>query len=188
MNLKIEILAFAACALLSSCSHETNVAYQDKKVKVLHKEEINYLSVHSSHDEMWLVAFGKTYKKVRGQAPFYLEIPGKDSILFVTGREFNDGQATVHFLNYKTGKEIHFPAYDSHIGSNISAKKTPNQSEKIQSVKGGKVVIGATFLDRQYRYYLDLEKPEFEKEEGSDPIHQRETNFHVWNNGKNPRK
>lgn len=186
MNLAKEILAFAACALLSSCAHKTTVAYQDKKVTVFHKQTFYYPLVHGGHDEMWLVAFGQTYKEVRGQVPFYLEIPGKDSILFVTGRDFNDGQATVHVLNYKTAKEIHFPAHDSSIGSNISFKY---RSENIQSINGGKVVIGATtFLDRQYRYYLDLDKPEFEKEEGNEPIHPGKTNFHVWINGKRPRK
>jgi hypothetical protein len=184
MSLEKKILAFAAYALLWSCSHSTTVAYQDDKVTVLFKDTTNHLNVHAGHGEMWLVAFGQTYKEVRGQAPFYLEIPGKDSILFVTGRTFDNGQATVHVLNYKTGKEIHFPAYDSRIGGNIST----GGAEKIESVNGRKVVISATELDRQFRYYLDLEKPEFEKEEGNVPIHPGETNFHVWINGKCPTK
>jgi hypothetical protein len=172
-----------SCALLCSCTHSTKIAYQDDKVKVSHKDTVNLVNVHASHDEMWLVAFGKTYKEVRGQPPFYLEIPGKDSILFVTGRTYDNGQATVHVLNYKTGKEANFLAYDSHIGANISS----GGAEKLESVDGQKVVISAKFLDRQYRYYLDLEKPEFEKEEANEPIHAGETNFHVWVNGKFPR-
>ena len=132
---------------------------------------------------MWLVAFEKTYKEVRGQAPFYLEIPGKNAILFVTGRTYDNGQATVHVLNYKTGKEINFPAYDSNIGANISS----GGAEQIETVNGEKVIISAKFLNRRYRYYLDLEKPEFEKEEGDEPIHAGETNSHVWVNGKFPR-
>jgi hypothetical protein len=54
-------------------------------------------------------------------------------------------------------------------------------------VTGEKVIISAKFLDRQYRYYLDLKKTEFEKEEANEPIHAGETNFHVWINGKSPR-
>src|SRR2546427_11930603 len=113
------------------------------------------------------IASGKTYKEVRGQAPFYLDVPGKDAILFVTGRTYDNGQATVHVLNYKTAKVSSFSAYDSSIGKGISS----NGTERIESINGEKVVIPARFLDRQYRYYLDLGKPEFEKEEGNEPIH-----------------
>jgi len=177
------ILTALSCGVLCSCSRSTTTAYEDDKVKVLHKDTVNFLNVHASHDEMWLVAFGKTYKEVRGQAPFYLNIPGKDSILFVTGRTYDNGQATVHVLNYKTGKLISFPAFDSRIGQNISS----GGIEKIESVTGEKVIISAKFLDRQYRYYLDLKKREFEREEANEPIHAGETNFHVWINGKFPR-
>jgi hypothetical protein len=189
MNVIKIILSSTACAFLCSCAHYTNVAYEDDKVKVLHKDTVNYLNVHASHDEMWLVAFGITYKDVRGLAPFYLEIPDKDSILFVTGRTYDDGQATVHVLNYKTKKEINFPAFDSHIGREIGGTPNSGGSEKIETVKGNKVVISANFLNRQYRYYLDLQKPEFEKEEGvePDPIHPGVTNAFVWVNGKLPR-
>ena len=177
------ILVALSCAALCSCARSTKVAYEDDKVKVLHKDTVNFVNVHASHDEMWLVALGKTYKEVRGQVPFYLEIPGKDSILFVTGRTYDNGQATVHVLNCKTGKEINFPAYDSNIGANISS----GGAEKIEAVNGEKIIISAKVLDRRYRYYLDLEKPEFEKEEGNEPIHAGETNSHVWVNGKFPR-
>jgi len=174
------ILTAIWCGVLCSCSRSITTAYEDDKVKVLHKDSVNFLNVHASHDEMWLVAFGKTYKEVRGQAPFYLTIPGKDSILFVTGRTYDNGQATVHVLSYKTGKALRFPAFDSRIGENISS----GGSEKIESVAGDKVIISAKFLERQYRYYLDLKKPEFEKEEANEPIHAGETNFHFWINGK----
>ena len=86
-------------------------------------------------------------------------------------------------MNYKIGKERSFPAFDSHIGKCISS----DGAEKVESVSGEKVVISAKFLDRQYRYYLNLKKPEFEKEEGDEPIHAGETNFHVWKNGRFPR-
>jgi hypothetical protein len=177
------VFVMVSCLALCSCAKSTRIFYQDNKVKVLHKDTVNFLNVHASHDEMWLVAFGKTYKEVRGQAPFYLEIPGTDSIYFVTGRTYDDGQAIVHVLNFKNGKEFNFPANDSRIGSDISS----GDSERIESVKGEKVVVTARFLDRQYRYYLDLGKPEFEKEEANEPIHPGETNSHVWIHGKFPR-
>ncbi len=172
------------CAILCSCAHETTVSYEDTKVKVLEKNTVNFLNVHASHDEMWLEAFGKTYKDVRGLDPYYLEIPGKDSILFVTGRTYDDGQATVHILNLKTQKEIHLPAFDSSIGRNIGGTQSSGGWEKIESVKGDKIVISAQFMNRHYLYYLDLAKPEFEKEEGVEPGYT-EPNY-IYPNGKKP--
>jgi hypothetical protein len=176
------------CVFLCSCVHETTTFYQDDKVKVLQKSTIHILNVHASHDEMWLEAFGKTYKDVRGLPPFYLEIPSKDSILFVTGRTYDDGQATVHILNYKTRKEIHFPAYDSDIGKNIGGTPSSGGSEKIASVDGDKIEISAQFMSSHMRYYLDLAKPEFEREEGNS-IMEQGTNTWSWvyPNGKRPR-
>jgi hypothetical protein len=177
------LLLAVLCLALCSCAHSTKTVYQDDKVKVVNRDTINFLNVHASHDEMWLEAFGKTYKELRGQAPFYLEIPGKDSILFVTGKTYDDGQAIVHVLNVKSGREFNFPAHDSRIGSYISSDDT----ERIESVNGEKVIITAKVLDRRYRYFLDLGKPEFEKEEANEPIHPGETNSHVWINGVFPR-
>lgn len=177
------------CVTHCSCSHSTRIAYEDDKVKVLHKDTVNYLNVHASSEEMWLVAFGKTYKDVRGQAPFYLEIPSKGLILFVTGG-YENGRAVVHVLNYRTGKEVHFPAHDAGIGKNIisEAKANEQRFENVESVEGEKVVISAGFGDRRYRYYLDLQKPEFEKVEGvePDPLHKDRTNSFVWPHGKIP--
>jgi hypothetical protein len=183
----------AVCAFLCSCVHETTTFYQDDKVKVLQKSTTHILNVHASHDEMWLEAFGKTYKDVRGLPPFYLEISGKNSILFVTGRTYDDGQATVHILNYKTHKEIHFPAYDSDIGRNIGGTPSSGGSEKIESVNGDKIEVSAQ-LDFDHtrshiRYYLDLAKPEFEREEGTSTTEQGTNTWSwVYPNGKRPRE
>ncbi len=187
MKKSLILLAFLS-AMLCSCTHETTIAYEDDKVKVLHKLTVNVLAVHASHDEMWLVAFGKTYKDVRGLSPFYLEIPSKDSILFVTGRTFDDGQATVHVLNYKTKREIHFPAFDSSIGREIGGTTNSGGSENIESVEGDKMVISARFMELQYRYYLDLAKPEFQKQECFAPSSNNpgKTNYYLWINGKRP--
>jgi hypothetical protein len=164
MNLAKTIPVFTLCVLLCSCSRSARVAYQDEKVKVLRKGTVNLMNVHAS-------AFGETCEDVRGQAPFYLEIPGKDSILFVTGRTYDNGQATVHVLNYKTRQEISFPAYDSQIGANIvsAAKANDQRFEKVESIDGDKLVIAAGFLDRRFRYFIDLNVPEFEKEEAIYP-------------------
>ena len=177
------IFVALSCVALCSCSHSTKTAYEDDKVKALHKDTVNYLNVHASHDEMWLVAFGNTYKDVRGVAPFYLEIPGKDLILFVTGRSYDNGQAIVHLINSKSKTEVHFPAYDSNVGKNIG------RGEKIISMEGDKIITGYRETDRDFRFFLDLKEPKFEKEEAeyrNQPIGT--TNHVVLVNGKSSYK
>jgi hypothetical protein len=172
MNLINSSVAILFCAVLCSCSHLTETIYEDSKVKVINKSTVIYFMVHAGRDEDWLVASGKTYKKVRGQAPFYLDLPTRSSILFVTGRTYDNGRATVHVLNYKTGGTMKFTANDSGIGDNIlsASRMTDEQFEKVESLEGDKLVIVAGFLNRRFRYFIDLGKSEFEKEEAQYPI------------------
>ena len=56
-----------------------------------------------------LKIFGKSFEPVRGLAPYYLRLPDTNLILFVTGRTYDDGQATVHIANLSTHKLQSFP-------------------------------------------------------------------------------
>jgi hypothetical protein len=122
-----------------------------------------------------------------------LAIPSKDLILFVTGHDENGrGKAVVNVANLQTKKVQSFPAYDSHIGRGIRTETGGlpwDRFERVESVNGDRIVIYAGFWDRRYRYYLDLAKPAFEKEEGvePDPVRLSRTNIYVWPSGKAPR-
>jgi hypothetical protein len=145
---------------------------------------VNLLNVHASHGYFELSAFGKTYSEVRGYIPFYIPIPEKKSILFVTGRDFDNGQATVHVINLETKKEIQFPAYDSQIGSNIRTNNT-GTSEVVESIDGNRIVIHAEGFRSTFRYYIDLSEPKFEKEEAEFRNSTLGTkNHYVYINGK----
>jgi len=186
---------FAICVVCYCAVASTEVIYKDDKVTVT--ETLHSYFPFSAHagisDTISIKVFGKTYKDVRGWQPYYLEIPGTNWILFVTGPDHNgSGNAVVHLVNLNTKEEKHLRAYDSHIGSNICPreKQTERRFEKIESVTTNEVVISAGFLDRRYRYYLNLAKPEFEKEEGvePDPIFKGRTNIYVWPQGIVPKR
>ena len=162
----------------------TKVVYSDKDVSVSLKDTVNFVNVHASHGLFEMTVCGVKYREVRGWIPFYISIPEKDSILFVTGRSYDNGQATVHVVNLKTKSETHFPAYDSHIGSNIRNTNNADMFENVEKIDGDKIVISAGSSNTQYRYYLNLKTLEFEKEEGYWTNH---TNTYVWPNGKRPR-
>ena len=186
-NKKIFCALISLMFLSSSCIPSCKSIYKDDKVSVKEKSLVNILNVHASKDTITITVFGKNYEDVRGNPPYYLEIPGKDSILFVTGYTFDNGQATVHIVNLSTKQETNFPAYDSSIGEGICTtnSQTADWFEKIESINGDKLQISAAMTNRRLHYYLDLQKSEFEKEDG---FYTNYTNTWVWPNGKNPNK
>jgi len=172
-------LAFAGCA------HETRPLYRDSLVEVTEHLSIQILNVHGSTSKSVLTIWGRTFDEVRGQDPYYLQLPGRPIVLFVTGRDFDDGQATVHLANTLTHEIRSFPAYDSHIGSNIGMKY---EFERVTSLTDDILVIEANLSDRKYRYRIDLREPRFIREEAdfldSNMTHKWE--HYVYEGGKKP--
>ncbi len=183
MLFKNTFLIFAPVLTLTGCMKTTSVVYSEKNVSVVEKDTVNFVNVHASHGYFEMTVFGVKYPEVRGWIPFYITIPEKNSILFVTGRDYDNGQATVHVVNLKTKSEIHFPAYDSRIGSNIRNTNNADMFENVEKVNGNEIVVVAGASKARYRYYLDLQKPEFEKEEG---YWTDNSNSYVLPNGKRP--
>ena len=181
-------LYLASTVLLAGCIKSSKTTHSDQNVTVVFKDTANLLNVHASHGYFELTAFGKQYAEVRGYIPFYISIPEKKSILFVTGRNYDNGQATVHVINLETKQHDEIPAYDSHIGSNIGTNNK-NSSEIVEKVDGDKIVIRAEGFDSSFRYYIDLAAKKFEKEEAeyrNSPIGT--TNRYTYINGKSPFK
>jgi len=162
------ILCLLSFVLLCGCAHENRVRYRDDLVEITERSTIQFLNVHGSTDTEVLTIWGREFKDVRGRNPCYLQIPGRPLILFVTGRDFDGGQATVHLADLTTKKIVDFPAYDSHVGSEIGEPK-PNWYERVAKVDGDQLVIEAAFSDRRFVYFIDLSKPRFVREEADFP-------------------
>src|ERR1051325_6532259 len=79
--------------LLCSClATSKKVVYEDERVVVTERLSFYVIppNVHAGSDTISMRLFGKTYKEIRGTPPYYLEIPGTESILFVTGRDYDE--------------------------------------------------------------------------------------------------
>lgn len=157
------IIVFGLLALCG-CSHVTRPYYRDELVEVTEHATVHLLNVHGSTHTEILTIWGRDFKDVRGRKPCYLRIPERDMILFVTGRTYDGGQATVHLAEIQTKKIISFPAYDSHIGAEIG-EQSSEWYERVLKLDGDLLVIEAASGGRKYQYYIDLKKPQFEKEE-----------------------
>lgn len=191
MNRSIDRFLFRVLTITATllsvcgCAQSVRVRYQDDLVKVTERSTVNLLNVHASSDTEVLTIWGRDFKEVRGLNPCYLPVTNKHLILFVTGRSFDGGQATVHLADTATRTIRDFPAYDSQIGRNIGVNKT-NRFERVVSVEGDKLTIEAAFLERRYKYVIDLATPRFEREEadfeGALPPHRME--HHVYEGGR----
>jgi hypothetical protein len=184
-QLRILALTVAAVLFLSACGRSTRVRYEDELVKVTERSMINFINVHASSDTEVLTIWGRDFKDVRGLNPCYLIVTNKQIILFVTGKTFDGGQATVHLANLSTRKIQDIAAHDSHIGANIGATET-DRYERVASIDGDKLTIEAAFLERRYKYVIDLAASRFEREEAdfgrADAPHKIE--HHVYQGGR----
>ena len=187
---RFPVLALTTAATLVSlagCGHSARVRYQDDLVKVTERSTINFVNVHASSDTEVLSIWGREFKDVRGLNPCYLTITNKHLVLFVTGKSYDGGQATVHLADVSNRTIKSFPACDSQIGRNIGAAET-NRYERVMSIAGDKLTIEAAFLERRYKYVIDLVKPNFEREEADFesalPPHNIE--HHLYEGGRIP--
>ena len=154
------------CALLGGCVAvpSSKVAYHDDKVTVTGHTVFIYPWFSDTYSYSVLSAFGQDYPDVRGSLPCYIEIPERNSILFVTGKE---GHAVVHIVDLQTKKERSCPAYDSEIGTCILPKDqvTDTSYEKVESITEDTLVLSAATYKRRFKHQIDLKQPRYIRQE-----------------------
>jgi hypothetical protein len=178
------LFSVVALFLFVGVPGSARVRYQDQLVKVTERSTINYLNVHASSDTEVLTIWGRDFIDVRGLNPCYLSITNQHLVVFVTGKDYDGGQATVHLADLSNRTIRDFPAYDSHIGSNIGGTET-NRYERVLKVEGDEVTIEARFCDDRYLFFIDLAGHKFEREEAElEGALSHRIEHHVYENGK----
>jgi hypothetical protein len=135
----IAVVSLCLVATVStSCAYEVQT-YHDKYVSA--GELRSPLELINPHMGGWcyIKVGGKTYKKVRGLAPFYLNVPALDSILFVTG----DEKKTFYIFNIKTKRTISIPGGNVSFGGNIGAPRKPGEplTDWVESANTNEIVL-----------------------------------------------
>src|ERR1035441_6195638 len=160
MSPRLSILTLCSL-LLCGCVPipQSEVAYHDSKATVKDRDVLYFPWPTIVAERSVINVCGHSYSHVRGAGPCYLEIPGKNTIMFVTGGE---GSAVVHLVDMDTRKERHSRAYDSNIGNSIrpSTEAGKRECERVESAAGDTVVISALALNKsRYKYFIDLKEP-----------------------------
>ncbi len=163
-------VAALASAWLTGCAPipVSETEYRDANVTVTERGVLYYPWPSMVGERAVIKVYGRHYSHVRGGGPSYLEIPGKNALLFVTGPP---GGAVVHIVDKTTHKESHIPAYDSDIGENIG-RGGQTGWERVETVNGDLLTISAARnesiavgRDFRYKHFIDLKAPKFIRQE-----------------------
>jgi hypothetical protein len=178
----IAVLLLVPAALFWPRRVET---YRDKHVVAGQiRRPIYELAVHVSKPQ-YLVINGRTYEGVKGTAPFYLEVPQLNSILFVT--EAGRG-ITFHLVNLETQKEISIAGGEKAFGGNIGGKQTnPDEPYRdfIEKADQNELVAATRYPDAKKYFYLDLTSRKLSKVVyDAHDVNGQLTNHSVYVNGE----
>ena len=111
------ILAGCVAAATTGCRHQIETYRQNNISAGELRSPFQSVFAHVGQ-YFYLTVDGKTYKNVSGSAPFFLDVPELNSILFVTGDETH-GNVKFHIVNRETGHEIVISGAQSHFGADI---------------------------------------------------------------------
>lgn len=117
----------------------------------------NIVSPHSDY-ETTLKVLGKQYRRLRGDPPYYLEIPGAKTIVFVTDEEKFPYSARFHILDLETSNEILLDACGSSFGRNIGSGRSAGAkfSDSVEKVSDNRLTLAVRSESWKEIITLDL--------------------------------
>jgi hypothetical protein len=142
---------------ITSCAGKRVETYRDTNVTAREQNPPLYLfNVHGSK-KTFLTINGKTYERVRGTPPYYLDVPELNSLFFVT--EGTDGHVTFHVVDVRTKKEIAIDGDESGFGGHIGARVKPGEigSDYIEKAEGNRIWISKRSLNWKETTVLNLD-------------------------------
>lgn len=137
--MKISLLiGILVASFVSSCFGGETEVYQDKNVVAFEKTWPFYpiLGLHTGKT-IGLKVAGKTYYKVRGLAPYYINLPQICSIFFVT--EGDPYKVTFHIVDMDTKRSVVIDGAGSSFGWGIGS--TARDADKVDHVDAQSVVL-----------------------------------------------
>lgn len=139
--------------------------YRDQRIEAGElRRPLGDLAVHVSKTQ-YLSINGRTYTKVRGLKPYYLDIPELDSILFVT--DSKDKKVLFHIVNLRTANEISIDGGTSGFGWAIGSgrKRGENGADYIDDVQSNRLTIAKRSLNWKETWVLNLDSRRVDKHE-----------------------
>jgi hypothetical protein len=151
------LIILGAGAIFMLCIERFREDYRDSYVASgVIETPMSHLSLHAAFQPRYLQVFGKTYKNVRGDSPYYISLTNISCILFVTeptkyGMIFNVLNLTNRAITRIDGKRggfgygINGPHRDGDAFKDYIESATPNHIVAVRGCDGC-----------WQKYYLDL--------------------------------
>jgi len=154
--MRIAHLPFLLCCLLSfsGCSDKGVGSLEKPNIEVIRKRPLTSRLLLEGEEEVILKIGGREFRKIRGAAPYYVEVKDIDMIYFVT--EGPDHQSVCHLYNLKTRKHIEILTDLTELGYDIG--RLGERREVVESASTNFVKIARFHGDRKTVYTLDLER------------------------------
>jgi len=159
MMRRITILAvFALC--FSCCFGRETEVFRDKNVVAFEKTWPFYpiLGLHTGKS-IGLKVAGRTYYKVRGMKPYYIDLPQIHSILFVT--EGDSYRFTYHIVNLETKKDVEIDGDGTIFGNHLGAGTA--EADRVDRVDANTVTLVAYGGDWKEIITLNLQALKVER-------------------------
>ena len=164
MKRALAILAVLLICAQACLAAETEV-YRDKNVVAFEKTWPFYpiLGLHTGKS-IGLKVAGKTYYKVRGMKPYYLDLPDIHSILFVT--ESDSYKFVYHVVNLETKKSVEISGDDTIFGWHIGAGTA--EADRVEHADASTAVLVAYGGDWKEVITLNLQALKVERVQNFD--------------------
>ncbi len=163
-NLTVGVVLLLGGVALCSCGRRVET-YRDVNVVAGEIRSLFQGILPHTSAVQFLTVKGKTYKGVRGAAPFYLPIPQLHSILFATEGPGPGYRTAIHVVDLQTNRYLRFDA-NTGFGGSIGSGRKPGEkgTDYIEAVDPPRVIIAQrSVLDWKARIVLNVESGTVER-------------------------
>jgi hypothetical protein len=139
--------------------------YRDNKVTAGEMRRAwDVIAVHASRPQ-YLTVGGKTFRGIRGLAPYYLDVPGTNAIFFVT--QEGGYRVKFHFFNLAPKKDIGIDGGGSGFGWGIGGSRKPGEeyTDYITGMESNRITIVINSGDWMETMVLNLATKAIERRE-----------------------
>lgn len=138
-----------------------------KPLRVKYGESHSISELLHVHDSpvTWLSVGAKKYEYIMGNEPYYVKVPGRTDIFFITSNQ-RQSEFVYHFVSLEDGNEVSIPTDYTTLWIAIGSTAPTSGHISFEIVDGPKIVILRKREGYWRRYSFDLEKKMVAETEG----------------------
>ena len=142
---------------------------QSKPLRVKYGESHSLRELTHVHESpvTWISVGPKKYDNVMGGEPYYVQIPGRSEILFITSNPLQS-EFVYHFVSLETGKEVAIATQYTSLWMHLSPASGKGKVT-FESMDGPHIAIVSHWEKQWSRYQFDLDRKTVTESKGSEP-------------------